>query len=121
MEARAQLDQADTRPPTRTSPLVGLVMPAINFSRVLFPEPLRPMTPQAAPAPTVNDTSSKARNDSFGLRCRTRLPVSNALFRVANRRPRPYLRYTFETRSSVIADGTYTSSANESRSRSKSQ
>ena len=98
--------RADTRPPTRTWPLVGLVMPATSFSRVLFPEPLRPMMPQVVPASTVNDTSSKARNDSLGLRCRTRLPVSSALFRVANRRSYPYLRYTFETCSSVIADDT---------------
>ena len=36
---------ADTLPATRTVPLVGLVMPATSFSRVLLPEPLRPMTP----------------------------------------------------------------------------
>ena len=96
-------------------------MPATSFNKVLFPDPLRPMMPQVAPASTVNDTSSSARNDSSGRRCRTRLPVSSALFRVANRRWYPYLRYTFETWSSVIADNAYTSSANESRSRSNSQ
>ena len=78
--------RADTRPATRTWPPVGRVMPATSFSRVLLPDPLRPMTPQVAPAATVNDTSSSARNDSSGRRCRTRLPVSSALFRVANRR-----------------------------------
>ena len=36
---------ADTRPLTRTMPLVGLVMPATSLSSVLFPEPFRPMMP----------------------------------------------------------------------------
>ena len=78
--------RADTRPATRTSPRVGRAMPATSFSRVLFPDPFRPMTPHVAPAATVNDTWSSAWKDSAGRRCRTRLPVSRALFRVANRR-----------------------------------
>ena len=81
--------RAETRPRTSTWPRVGRVMPAISFSRVLFPEPLRPMMPQVAPASTASDTSSSARNDSSGRSCLTRLPVSSALFRVANRRRRP--------------------------------
>ncbi len=36
---------AEIRPSTVTVPSVGRVMPATHFSSVLFPDPLRPMTP----------------------------------------------------------------------------
>ena len=57
---------ADTRPFTRTTPEVGLPMPAISFSIVLLPEPLRPMMPNVLPAPTSNDTPLSASRASSG-------------------------------------------------------
>ena len=43
---------AETRPCTRTSPCVGFVMPATSLSKVLLPDPLRPMTPKVPPFAT---------------------------------------------------------------------
>ena len=51
---------AEMRPLTATVPLVGLVIPATSFSSVLLPEPLRPMTPSVRPVGTVKVTSHSA-------------------------------------------------------------
>jgi hypothetical protein len=75
---------AEIRPFTRTVPDVGFVMPATSFSIVLLPDPFRPITPSVRPRGTVNVTSSTAWKVSSGLRSRTRLRDSSALFRVAN-------------------------------------
>jgi hypothetical protein len=79
---------AETRPCTCTVPDVGLVMPATSFSMVLFPEPLRPMTPNVWPAVTEKLTSCTAQKVSSGLRSRIRLRDSRALLSVANCRRR---------------------------------
>ena len=42
-------------------------MPAISFSIVLLPEPLRPMMPNVVPAATSNDTPFSASNVFVGL------------------------------------------------------
>ena len=59
---------ADTRPFTWTVPDVGLPMPAISFSIVLLPEPLRPTMPKVLPGATSNDTPFSASNTSSGCR-----------------------------------------------------
>ena len=75
---------AEMRPCTVTVPLVGFAIPATSLSNVLFPEPLRPITPSVRPAGTVKVTSLTAVNVSSGLRSRIRLPDRSALFSVAN-------------------------------------
>jgi hypothetical protein len=72
------------RPSTFTVPDEGLVIPATSFSSVLFPDPLRPMTPSVRPLGTVRLTSFSAVNVSSGLRFLIRLRESSALFSVAN-------------------------------------
>jgi hypothetical protein len=80
---------AETRPFTFTLPEVGRPMPAMSFSIVLLPEPLRPMMPNVVPAATSNETPLSAWNASSGFRSRTRLPDRSALFNVANCLRRP--------------------------------
>ena len=77
---------AATRPRTSTDPDVGLVMPVTSFSRVLLPEPLRPISPTHAPLGTASETASTARTTSWGRRSLARLPLSRALLRVEKRR-----------------------------------
>jgi hypothetical protein len=69
---------------TVTVPLVGLLMPATSFSKVLLPEPFRPITPSVCPRGTLTVTLLSAVNVSSGCRSRTRLRDNSALFRVAN-------------------------------------
>ncbi len=51
---------AETRPSTRRSPRVGLVMPARSLSIVDLPEPFSPITPNVVPLGTSKDTPSSA-------------------------------------------------------------
>src|SRR3954467_3422413 len=45
-----------TRPRTETRPSVGAVTPASMRSKVLLPEPLRPITPTVSPGSTLRST-----------------------------------------------------------------
>src|SRR4051812_13936388 len=45
-------------------------MPAMHFSSVLLPEPLRPTTPKNSPAATLNETSRSAWKESYCVRRR---------------------------------------------------
>ena len=52
------------RPRVRMVPWSGRITPLIILSRVLLPEPLRPISPMDSPCSTVNETSLTARNFS---------------------------------------------------------
>ena len=70
VESGAQLDERRDAAVDRTDPEVGLPMPAIIFSIVLLPDPLRPTMPNVLPGRTSNDTPFSASNDSSGRRSR---------------------------------------------------
>ena len=72
------------RPRTATVPLVGFVIPATTLRAVLFPDPLRPITPRVRPLGTVKLMSFSAVKVSSGFRFWIRLRESSALFSVAN-------------------------------------
>ncbi len=44
------------------------MMPAITFSNVLLPAPLRPTIPKVSPGATVNEMSRSGQNVSIGKR-----------------------------------------------------
>ena len=53
-------DVAMSKPPTRTVPLVGTMMPAMLRSVVVLPAPLGPTRPSTSPGATVNDSPRTA-------------------------------------------------------------
>src|ERR1019366_1444208 len=55
-------------PRTRTSPDVGLRMPATHLSRVDLPEPLRPRIPKVVPSSISTLTSFRAQKGTKGMR-----------------------------------------------------
>jgi len=71
-------------------PLVGLRIPEMIFSSVDFPDPFRPMMPNASPRSTTNETLVSAAILASGVSLRSRL--SSALLRVANCERRPHSR-----------------------------
>src|SRR5574341_173509 len=72
-----------SRPRYSTRPELGRTKPVIKFTRVLFPEPLGPMTPRASPAFTSKLTSSTARIRPKALESRsTRSRTSAAMVHV---------------------------------------
>jgi hypothetical protein len=62
----------------------------MTFSIVDFPEPFRPMIPNASPRSTTNDTSFSAATLASGVSLRSRF--SSALLSVANCDRRPHSR-----------------------------
>ena len=56
--------RAESRPTCDTRPLSGTRIPARHLSKVLFPEPLEPITPNVLPDGTSNETPFKAQNSS---------------------------------------------------------
>src|SRR6476661_6982931 len=62
-----------TRPSRSTVPVVGSTMRDRILSRVLFPDPLRPMIPTTSPWTTSNETSSSAQNRAAARRVPPRL------------------------------------------------
>ena len=56
--------RAETRPCTRTWPLVGSRMRVISLSAVLLPDPLAPMMPKQSPGSTSKLTSRRAHSSS---------------------------------------------------------
>jgi hypothetical protein len=112
---------AEMRPSTFTVPSEGLVIPATSFKSVLFPDPLRPMTPSVRPLGTVRLTSFSAVNVSSG----PQVPDQAARQQGALQR-RELLALAVaavDLRNAGDFDGWrhHTSSANESRRRSKIQ
>ena len=51
-------------PTVFTVPFVGLRIPEITFSKVLFPEPFKPTMPKTSPCSIVTETSFSAKNCS---------------------------------------------------------
>ena len=60
VKARAQLDQGAISPLTVTLPVVGYITPAISFSIVLLPLPLRPISATDSPGSILNEMSRSA-------------------------------------------------------------
>src|SRR5437660_7220 len=98
------------------SPSVGAVVRDRIFNSVLFPAPLRPITPTASPRLTSNDTLRNAQNVAAALPCRTsddprRPPSARAGARspsiMVSRRSREWLlapmRYCLPRRSTRMA------------------
>ncbi len=71
-------------------------MPAITFSRVLFPDPLCPINARDSPSVTESDTSSRAQKSSARTRPASRRCFSDDGFSL-------YIRKRFETPSTSIA------------------
>ena len=83
VETRADLEQAATRPRISTLPSVGSVMCERTFSRVVLPEPLRPMIPSAS---TVVDLKvDVSQGPQIGRGVRGRAGVTDALERSLGR------------------------------------
>src|SRR6476659_354327 len=92
-----------TRPNNRASPDVGSVMRLSTLKSVLFPAPLRPMTPSTSPCRTSKLTSRSAQSDSSLRRERgwvSRWATSSP--RVANCRRGP-IWYSLESPRTEIA------------------
>ncbi len=62
-------------PTAATVPVVGSMIPAISLSRVLLPDPLRPIRPTDSPGSMSRSTSRSAQN-SVPLVRRRRSTVS---------------------------------------------
>src|SRR3954463_14959459 len=81
-----------TRPPTASVPVVGAKIPAISFSRVDLPEPLRPTMPNASPGATRKSTSVRAQSSRVCGSRRRRIASFSERVGVSvilNRRPTP--------------------------------
>ena len=70
MEAGAELEQRPDAPVGDDRPDVGLKMPDISLSSVVFPEPFRPTRPSASPGATSSDTSRRAHTSLASTRRR---------------------------------------------------
>src|SRR5438876_397380 len=84
------------RPRCRTTPSLGRRIPAMTFSRVLFPDPFCPIRAKNSPSATSKDTSrsaqkSSARTRPDRMRCFNELGFSR------------YIRKRFETSAISIA------------------